>query len=293
MNSLHISRRTWLAGSLGATAALGLSSRWAPLLAGEASRGFLIGACDWSLGKDSNIEAFDVAKQVGLDGVQISLGRLKNDMHLRQPEMQKQYADTLEKTGLKIASLAIGEMNNVPLKNDERAAAWLMDSIDVCRAMKIEIVMPAFFGKGDLDMSNAAEIDTVVRRLKAAAEKAEKAGVIIALENYLSADDNLTIIERVGSPAVQVYYDVGNSTDKGRDVYKEIRQLGKLICQWHAKDGKHLLGQGRIDFKKVREAMDAIDYRGWIVLESAAPNGVMVDYAAQAKFLRDIFPRSA
>ena len=60
----------------------------------------------------------------------------------------------------------------------------------------------------------------------------------------------MRIIDRVGSPAVKVYYDVGNSTDKGRDVLKEIRTLGKLICELHAKDGRHMLGQGRIDFKR-------------------------------------------
>ena len=59
------------------------------------------------------------------------------------------------------------------------------------------------------------------------------------MENYLSAEDNMRIIDRVGSPAVKVYYDVGNSTDKGRDILKEIRTLGKLICELHAKDGDY------------------------------------------------------
>ena len=78
--------------------------------------------------------------------------------------------------------------------------------------------------------------------------RSEKKGVILGLENYLSAEDNRTILDRVGSPAVQVYYDVGNSTDKGRDVVKEIRALGPRICEFHAKDAGYMLGQGRIDF---------------------------------------------
>ena len=285
------SRRHFLTRSLQTAAAVGLSAELAPLWAAAGARGFQIGACDWSLGKDSSTAAFDVAKEIGLDGVQISLGRAKNDMHLRKPEMQKEYQEKLKATGLQIASLAIGEMNQVPLKSDPRAAEWLVDSIDVCRAMGIGIVMPAFFGKGALDMANTDEIDTVVKHLKTAAVKAEKANVIIGLENYLNADDNLKIIDRVGSAAVQVYYDVGNSTDKGYDIHQEIRQLGKRICQFHAKDGKHLLGAGRIDFKKVRAAMDAIDYRGWLVLEAAAPNGLIKDYTTQAKFLREVFPK--
>ncbi len=95
--------------------------------------------------------------------------------------------------------------------------------------------------------------------LKEAAAKAEKQGITIGLENYLSAEDNLKILDRVGSPAVKVYYDVGNSTDKGHDIYKEIPLLGKRICEFHFKDGNFMLGQGRIDFKKVREALDDIE----------------------------------
>ena len=148
--------------------------------------------------------------------------------------------------------------------------------------------MIAAFAKGDL-LDDKPGIDHTVELLKQIAPKAEKAHIILGLENYLSAADNLDIIRRVGSPAVQVYYDVGNSTDKGRDIYQEIRQLKGLLCEFHAKDADSLLGEGRIDFHKVRQAMDAIDYRGWIQLEAAAPHALVSDYQTQCKFLKGIF----
>ena len=125
------------------------------------------------------------------------------------------------------------------------------------------------------------------------AGKAEKQKVIIGLENYLSAEDNLKILDRIGSPAVQVYYDVGNSTDKGRDILKEIRMLGKRICEFHFKDGGHMLDRGRIDFKEVRKAIDDIEYSGWLILEAARPRGVVPDYRAHNQYLRGIFPERA
>jgi len=134
-----------------------------------------------------------------------------------------------------------------------------------------------------------AGIDHTVEVLKRLAPKAEEAGVIFGLENYLRAGENLDLIRRVGSSAVQVYYDVGNSTDKGYDIYKEIRMLKGQVCEFHAKDGEFMLGQGRIDFHKVREAMDAIDYRGWIQLEAAAPHNLVRDYQADLAFLNGIF----
>jgi L-ribulose-5-phosphate 3-epimerase len=89
---------------------------------------------------------------------------------------------------------------------------------------------------------------------------------------------------------MKIYYDVGNSTDKGRDVLKELPLLGKLICEFHFKDADFMLGQGRIDFKKVRKAIEKIDYSGWIQIEAAAPHGVIQDYAADYRYLRTIYP---
>ncbi len=275
-------------------AAAAIALKFEPLLAAPDSRWFKIGACDWNLGRRADPESFQVAKEIGLDGVQISMGVL-GGANTTDPDVRRQYREASARTGQEIASLAIGEMNQVPLKSDPRAAEWLARSIDVCKDLGLDIVMPACFGKGDLDMSNTAEIDHLVGVLKDAAPAAEKAGVVIGLENYLSAADNLKLIERVGSSAVSVYYDVGNSTDKGYDILAELRELGGkgLLCQLHAKDGRHRLGEGRIDFRKVRAALDEVRYSGWIVIEAAAPNGLMVDYPHYARFLRGIFPAKA
>jgi L-ribulose-5-phosphate 3-epimerase len=283
-------RRAMLVRCAQTAAFAAAAGRVAPLLAAPKSRTFKIGACDWSLGKRCDPTAFDLAKTIGLDGVQIEMGTVRNDMHLRRPEVQQRYRDAAKRTGLQIASLAIGELNNIPLKRDPRAAQWLADSIDVCTALGLTITMPACFATGDLDMGKTAEIDHLVGVLKDVAPKAEKRGVMIGLENYLSAEDNMRIIDRVGSPAIKVYYDVGNSTDKGRDILQEIRTLGKLICEFHAKDAGYMLGQGRIDFHQVRKALDDINYSGWIQLEAAAPHGLIVDYTADRKYLKSNFP---
>jgi sugar phosphate isomerase/epimerase len=286
----RISRRTLLSRTAGAAALAAMAWRLEPLLAGGGSRWFKIGACEWSLGK-GDPSCFELARQIGLDGVQVSMGVLGNGADTRKPEVQKAYLDAAKKVGLEVSSLAIGEMNSVPLKRDPRAAQWLAESIDVCQGLGVKVVLIACFGNGDLDMSNRGEIDHLVKALKNVAPKAEKAGVLMGIEDYLSAEDNMKILDRVASPAMKVYYDVGNSTDKGRDVTKEIRLLGPRICEFHAKDAGFMLGQGRIDFKAVRRAMDDIQYSGWIQIEAAAPHGLIPDYQADRKYLKEIFPR--
>ena len=282
-----LDRRKMLVQSARTAVLAATTSSLAPLFAAPASRCFKIGACDWTLGKRSDPAALEVAKEIGLDGVQVDMGTIANDMHLRCPEVQQSYLDASKRTGVELPSLAEAEFWQVPLKTDPRAAEWLSDSIDVCTALGMKVTMPACF---EFDMNDATGIDHFVALLRSIAPKAEQQDVTIGLENWMSADDHLCLLDRVGSPAVKVYYDVGNSTDKGRDIFKEIRQLRTQICEIHFKDGNHLLGQGRIDFKKVREALDDIEYRGWLQIEAAALNDLVVDYRTNLKYLRGIFP---
>src|SRR5689334_17924795 len=109
-----ISRRSMLCRSAAVTASLALDSSSVSLLGAPESRRFKIGACDWSIGKMGDPAAFKVAKEIGLDGVQVSLGTAANNMRLRKPEAQQEYKEAAGKEGLAVASLAIGELNEIP-----------------------------------------------------------------------------------------------------------------------------------------------------------------------------------
>jgi len=278
---------------LRATAALCgavLSAEFEALYAGGAPR-FSIGACDWSLGMRAKTGALELARRLGLDGAQISMGSVDNDLHLRRPEVQQAYRGVAEANGVRIGGVALDLMNQVPYKSDPRTVQWVSDSIDVARALNVRVVLLAFFEKGDLrnDPEGQAE---VVRRLKAVAPKAEKSGVILGIESWLSAADHLRIIDAIGSPHVQVYYDVANATQMGYDIAAEIRRLGrKQICEFHAKENGFLLGQGRIDFAAVRKAMDDIGYAGWIQIEGAVPKDkpMFDSHVENARFMRAHF----
>lgn len=287
--SLHLSRRKMLARCAQTAAGVTLASRFAPLFAAPAERRFKLGACDWSIGKMGDPAAFELGQQIGLDGIQVSLGTAANHMRLRQTAVQEEFKNAARNAGLEVASLAIGELNDIPYKSDPRTIEWVSDSIDVCSAFGVRVVLLAFFGQDDL-RGDPAGIAEVVRRLKAVAPKAEKAGVSLGIESWLSAEQHLEILDRVGSSAVRVYYDLCNSTDMGYDICAEIRKLGSRICEFHAKENGALLGQGKIDFHKVRAALDDIGYRGWIQIEGAVPSrkSILESYQANCRFMRGI-----
>ena len=260
-------------------------------------KGFKIGSCDWTFGKMADVSAFADAKRYGLDGLQVDFGSAEDELPLRRREVQQKYLEALKGGGLEIASLAMVGLGWVPYKSDPRWEQWAGDGIDTAKAMGVETLLFGFFGEGELS-TDAEGRRIVASKLKRLAPKAEKAGVILALESWMTAEQNMEIIDKIGSSAVQVYYDVGNSKNKGYDIYKEIRSLGsEHICQFHAKDYGGMFGEGDVDFERVREAIDDIGYRGWILFEDttwAPTEAVTAEQEAKIRkniaYLRRIFP---
>jgi L-ribulose-5-phosphate 3-epimerase len=289
MEHVRISRRGLMAGAVAAAAGMALGSSCAPFGQRKAA-GFKIGVCDWTIGKMSNPASLELAKKIGLDGVQVDFGRAEDNLPLFDADLQKRFLEEAQKQQMEIASLAMGVLNNIPYKSDPRADRWVREGIDAAHAMSAKIILLAFFGEGDL-LKDPQGTDVVVKRLRRVAAQAEQAGVTLGIESWLSAAQHIDIVNRVESPAVRVYYDVANSNKMGYDIYQEIRVLGKLICQFHAKDYDNLYGKGSIDFKRVRSAMDDIGYRGWLVMEGTKmPLGVEESCRYDAEYLRTIFP---
>src|SRR6185369_3145490 len=127
-----------------ALAGFTLAAQMAPLFAAPEKRRFKIGACEWSLRK-SDPSCFEVARQIGLDGVQVDMGRVSNGIWLRSADVQQKYLAAAKACGLKIASLAMAELNNVGLKSEPRAAIWLHDSIAVAKALDVHVILVAQF----------------------------------------------------------------------------------------------------------------------------------------------------
>ena len=259
----------------------------------ESKRKFRIGACDWSIGKSSDIAAFDLAKQIGLDGLMVNMGSVKNNLHLRDKNVQQAYLDASHKTGIQISSIAIGELNNVPYKSDPRTEEWVWDSIDVAKNLGAPVILLAFFSKNDLRNDEKGRKE-VIKRLKKVSPKAEQMGIILGIESYLNAAEHLNIIEQVGSKNVKVYFDFRNTADAGFDVLKEVKQLGKdLICELHMKENGFLLGKGTLDWKKISELLHEIGYYGdgWMQIEGAVPDkaDVVESYRHNLRFLQHLF----
>lgn len=268
--------------------------------AGGASNAYVgtsgIGMCDWNLGPMCDPEQIPKAAEADLEGIQVSLGRTPDEIVLRDPNVRARYLELGRQYGITFHSVALGLFNTYPLAEQPRAAVWLVDAIDVAVELGAGNVLMAFFGNGDLRFRDAdgefvnesesgfasyrldeAKVTSVVETLEQVVPRARDAGVILGLENTISAAQNLEIIERVGSESLQVYYDLGNSTGYGYDVPGEIRMLGSdRICEVHLKDwSTPLLGseEGMVDTPAAAAALSDIGYDKWLVLETSGREG--------------------
>lgn len=257
-------------------------------LAGARDKGPRIGVTDWNLDQTGKVEAVALAAKIGFDGVQVSLGRqpASDKLPLDDAAVQARYLAAAKEYGIALSGTCLDILHVDHLKDNPRAQKWVADSIPITANLKAEVVLLPFFGKAAL--MNHTEMDHVAGLLKEIAPAAERAGVMLGLEDTISAEDNVRIMDRAGSPAVKVYYDVGNSTNNGFDAVKEIRWLGaQRICQMHLKDNPHYLGEGSIDFPAVMKAIQDIGFEGFANLETDCPSkSVEHDMARNLKFVR-------
>ncbi|MGH9720679.1 MAG: sugar phosphate isomerase/epimerase family protein [Bryobacteraceae bacterium] len=280
-------RRTFL-GATGASLLAGLPAGVPAVLRAATISGLKIGVTDWNLRMTGQSEAVEMAKKIGFDGVEVSLGRkpVDNRLPLDNDEVQKRYIQEARKHNLHLAGTCLDILHVNYLKNDKLGQKWVADSIPITKKLDARVVLLPFFGKGALQTTE--EMDYVADALKDIAPEAERAGILLGLENTISAENNVRILDRVRSKALKVYYDVGNSTNQGFDVVKEIRWLGRdRICQFHLKDNPNYLGQGKIDFPGVMKAIADLKFDGFANLETSTPSkSVEADMSKNLQFIR-------
>ena len=100
-----LTRRNFIDMSIGATAVLATSDLAA--FAAQAGVKFKVGVTDWNLRQEGKIESIAMAKALGFDGVQVSIGKGTDKLPLSDPALQKIYLDESKRVGLPVESLCL------------------------------------------------------------------------------------------------------------------------------------------------------------------------------------------
>lgn len=260
--SMIITRRTLLASALSGLPAAGARSR------------LRIGVTDWNLRLGANTEAVAVAASLGFDGVEVSFGRPKpgdNRLPLDTPEAIAAYRAMFERHRIAIAGTCADVLHADCMMNAGRAVKWVADAIRLTRDLGGKVLLLPFFG--DCEIVRTEQIASTVSALRLVTPVAEKAGVTLGLENSLSAEDSLLIIDKVASPSLKVYYDPQNAIRWGHDPFREIPTLGpSRICQFHIKESAGYLGEGPVPWDRLMKVIMDLGFTGWANLETTSPS---------------------
>ncbi len=273
-----------------------------------------VGICDWNLGTSADPSYIPLAAEVGLEAIQVSVGTAPDRMPLRERAVRNRYIELGKQHNIVFCSVAAGSiLNQIPLATEPQSAIYVVDALEAAKALGSTNILTAFFGNGDLlerdDSGNyinissgrfaeykwkEQDVERVIAVMKQIVPRAEDLGVIIGLENTLTADQNLKIIDEIGSPMVQIYYDTGNPWGNGYDVPGEIRKIGNhRMCEVHIKNrGSSLIygDEGEVDMEACAAALHDIGYDKWLVLEtSGRRDRFKEDTRANASYVRQVF----
>ena len=258
-------------------------------LLGAKTAGLKIGVMDTVFRMAGKPESVGLAKKLGLEAVQVTIGRSADGktLPLEDPAMQSAWLAASKQHGIPLDSTYLDMLHRDCLKDSPNAPMWVRKGIGITKNLHAPVLMLVFFGK--CQVLERAELDRVIGLCKELAPEAERAGVILGFENTSSGEDNRYAVDKVGSKAFKMWYDVGNSTFNGYDVPREIRTLGRdRICMFHFKD-KGYLGEGQVNLPEILRAIDDIRFEGYANLETASPSGdVEADTKRNLEYLRKL-----
>ena len=267
--------------------------------AGHSKQQYKVAVIDLMILKRQKLGAFQLTKEIGADGVEVDMGGLGNrptfDNKLLIDSVRQQFLDKAKELNLEIPSLAMTGYYAQSFCQREEFIQSIQDCITTMKLMQVKV---AFLPLGiQCDLVKKPELrDSVVKRLKVAGKMAKDAGVVIGIETALDANGEKKLLEDVNSPAIRSYFNFSNALKNGRDLEKELKTLGKkYIVQIHCTDddGVLLKDNTRLDMKKVKETLDKMKWKGWLVIERSRdakePNNVKKNFGSNTAYVKSIF----
>jgi len=255
-----------------------------------------VGMTDWNLGQRGDITKIALAREIGLDGIQVSVqyptdGKTPT---LRDTRTQAAFKRAALDNGIQICSLAIGNpgKSRLPMHTNPAFAILLVEAVEIAHNLGTNNILLPILGDSHIDMTSQAQVDGFVVMMKEVARYAEKYGVVVGLEDWISAEDNIRLLDAIGSDYVAVYYDAHNIVPRVKDIYAEPKLLGRRIHQIHVKNADMLLSTpgGRVDWPRMAQEFHDIGYRGWYVLETGSPSKDLVaDTRANIDYVKKTF----
>ena len=269
---------------------------------------YKIGVCDWMILKRQKLGEFDLARQLGCDGIEMDMGGLGQreqfDNKMRDDKEAQLFKGVADSLGIEIGAIAMSGFYAQDLTKRDNYLALVEDCFDTMDKMMVSTnhlggVKVAFLplgGCGNDWATNKAKRREIVKRLHNIGEAAKVRGKRIGIDTPLDAKGNLKLLKEIKSNGIAIFYKWQTIVENGWDVVKDIKQLGaKNICAIHASntDRVWLRNDSTLDVPKIRKALDEMGWSGWLFVERSRDvkmvRNVKMNYSANVFYLKEIF----
>ena len=274
-----------------------------PVLAQQAntlSHRYKVAACDWMMLKRQKLGEFKLSHEIGADGVEMDMGGLGKrdtfDNKLHQVYFQELFKKVAAEYQIEVPSIAMSGFYGQSFLKHRNYRVLIDDCIKTMQVMGAKIAYLPLGGCGNDWKTDDEQRRRLVSRLHVAGEMAHSEGLVIGIRTGLSAKEDIKLLEQINSEGIQIYFSVQEALDNKRDLYKELKTLGrKRICQIHISetDGVTLPHSKNIDMHRVKEQLDKMGWSGWLVVERSRDAGdvrnVKKNFGMNIRYLKEVF----
>lgn len=262
--------------------------------------------------------ALKKAAELHLDAIQIYATRGDFSPNAMTPQKCKEFLELVQSYGLKISALCgdLGQGFGSKEKNPE----LIEESkriLELAKMLDTNIVT-THIGVIPEDSSHP-RYETMQKACFELSAYADSMDAHFAIETGPERAKTLkTFLDTLGSKGVAVNLDPANFVMvTGDDPVEAVYTLKDYIVHTHAKDGKKLLdknpeiiygmiedeiessqafielplGQGDVDFSRYLQALDEINYKGYLTIEREVGNNPAKDIETAANYLRSFFSK--
>jgi sugar phosphate isomerase/epimerase len=239
---------------------------------------------------------FEVARNLGFDGVEMTLGgRRVQDHPIWSRAGLRGLRDSLIETRVPVASLYLQRFERLGFAHPDekiRANAWRLYRALIGRVLDI--------GAGALAVPLDARVvapagpfrDIAVESIRRASEAVNGSGIALLVRVSADPPALLSFLGDVAREDVGLEYDVAARALAGNDPASEIEALGENVHQVRVLDigedrEPRPLGLGTVNIPSVVRALYEVDYGGYLVVDPPPSDDPVATAAASLAFLKD------
>lgn len=262
---------------------------------------YQVGVCDWMVLKRQKLGEFELAKQLGCDGIEMDMGSLGQremfDNQLRDPQQAALFKRTADSLGIKVGAVAMSGFYAQDLTKRDNYLALAEDCFNTMDKMgNVEVAFLPLGGSGNDWSTNKVKRATIVKRLHEMGEAAQSHGKRIGIDTPLDAKGNLKLLKEINSKGIGIFYKFQTIVENGWDICKDLKRLGaKNICAIHASntDKVWLYNDSTINMLAIKQTLDEMGWSGWLFVERSRDvsmvRNVKMNYGNNVRYLKKIF----